>query len=158
MVARALLTALVIAVALTGEAQALGLSVGTPPGSLSPFRPGATATATGTLVISSPLAAWTLQISDGTAGTPVPGHLQRSALCSQGVSSLAQPLSITSAALLGTSTSTGPQSLGSAPVTVSSGPATVATTVTTNYSQVIGGSEALVQGCAYTVTVTYTLS
>lgn len=139
-------------------AAGLSIGVGTPPGPLTPFQPGATARASGTLVVASPLASWTLTAVDGTPGTATPGRLQRSALCSGGVPYLAQPLTVTATALLGGATSAGGRALGAVPVSLATGPATLATTLTTSFTQAIGAAETLVSGCSYSVTVTYTLS
>jgi hypothetical protein len=156
--ARCLAAALVVGGVLgpgTGTAAALGLSISTPVGSLSPFAPGSTATTSGALTVVS-LSPWTLQVSD-QSGSAAPGHLIRSATCSQGASSLAQPLQITGTPALGTGTSSGTVSLSATPATIATGPAATSV-VTTDYSQVIGASEAILKGCAYTVTVTYTAS
>jgi hypothetical protein len=142
---------------LTPSAHALGIGVGTAPGGLSPFRPGATATASGTMIVTTASSNWTLQVTDGTAGTTSPGHLKRGAACTSGVSYLANPLTITTTALVGTASSTGAQGLGASAQTVATGPPTVSTTLTTSFSQAIGADEVLQQGCVYTATVTFSL-
>jgi hypothetical protein len=143
---------------LAPSAHGLGLGIGTPPGGLSPFRPGATAQASGTLTVTGALTNWTLQITDGTAGTTNPGHLKRSVLCSFGVTYLSNPLSITVSPLVGSASSSGPQSLSATPTTVATGAATAATTVTAAFSQDISTNEVLEQGCVYGATVTFTLT
>ena len=124
----------------------LALGVTTPIGALAPFAPGRTATATGVLAVTS-TSGWTLTAS-------VNGRLQRSVSCSTGASQLAQPLSVSATPLVGSST--GAKSLSSTAATVASGPTT--TTITTNVSQTVGSAEAVTAGCAYTATITFTLS
>jgi hypothetical protein len=143
---------------LAPQAHALGLGIGTPPGALTPFRPDATATASGTMLITGALGSWTLTITDGTAGTTSPGHLKRGAVCTSGVAYLGSPLLVTATALIGSATSAGPKSLSGTAQAVASGPATAATTLTTAFSQPIAADEVLQQGCAYTATVTFTLT
>src|SRR5436305_1760981 len=154
--ARRLALALVLGAAVgpwTGSATALGLSVSVPVGSLSPFAPGSTATTSGALSVVS-VTPWTLQVSD-SSGSSAPGHLIRAVTCSQGAASLAQALSVTATPAPGTGTSNGAVSLSASAQTVATGPSGTSL-VTTNYSQVIGSGEAILKGCSYSVTVTYT--
>jgi hypothetical protein len=137
------------------EASALGMSVSAPVGSLTPFAPGSTGTTSGALTVVS-LTPWTIQVAD-QSGSAAPGHLIRSASCSQGAASLAQPLAITATPAPGTGTSSGQKTLSSATQSVATGPAGTSV-VTTAYSQTIGTSEVLLKDCAYSVTVTYTAS
>ncbi|MFL5843589.1 MAG: hypothetical protein ACJ762_02775 [Solirubrobacteraceae bacterium] len=154
-----LLAVTVVAFALlTPSAHALGIGIGTPPGGLSPFRPGATATATGTMVITLATSSWTLTVADGTSGTTNPGHLKRGATCTSGVTYLAQPLTIEAAPLIGSATPSPARSLSGTAQTLATGPATATATITTNFSQVIGSSEVLQQACIYGATVTFTLT
>lgn len=143
---------------LAPSAHALGIGLGTPPGPLSPFRPGATATASGTMVVTAALTTWTLRVSDGTSGTTNAGHLKRGATCTAGVDYLGQPLTIEAAQLIGSATPSPARALSAAAQTIATGPATVTTTITTNFTQVIAADEVLQQGCTYGATVTFTLT
>lgn len=142
----------------------LGIAVSTSPGALAPFAPGSTATTSGILTVSSSgiLSPWTLKISDTSPTSPAPGHLVRSAACSVGVPYLAQPLAVRATPPTGSGYSaSGWQNLSSAPVTVAGGPSSltgIVSLVGVDFSQVIGASETLRQGCGYSVTVTFTVS
>jgi hypothetical protein len=134
-----------------------------PPSALTPFVPGSTAissgngVSTGIVTITAPLTAWTLTAADSNTGANA-GHLVRGASCSQGASTLAQPLSMTVSPVptFTTASSSGPVSLGASGQTVATG--TGSGVANTNYSQVIGSSEQLLVGCTYSVTVAFTLS
>jgi hypothetical protein len=139
----------------------LGISVSTAPGLLTPFAPGSTATTSGVLTVSGSgiLSPWTLTISDTSSGSPAPGHLVRSSACTLGVPYLAQPLAIKATPPAGAGyTSTGSQNLSATPVMVATGPASLVSLVTVDFRQVIGVTEALRQGCGYSVSVTFTVS
>lgn len=142
----------------------LGIAVSTSPGALTPFAPGSTAATSGVLTVSSSgvLSPWTLKISDTSSTSPAPGHLVRSPACTIGVPYLAQPLAVKATPPTGTGySSSGWQNLSSTPVTVASGPSSltgIVSLVGVGFSQVIGASETLRQGCGYTVTVTFTVS
>ncbi len=134
----------------------LGLSVGTSPGPLAPFAPGNTATTSSSLDIVASLGSWTLTASDAGTASPAPGHLVRSSSCTKGSPYLADPLALLATPSVGTSNGT--QQLGAAPVTIAAGPATLAGTVSVAFSQVIGTAESMQAGCAYSLTVAFTLS
>ncbi len=135
---------------------ALGISV--PPASLVGLQPGGTATtAPGALVVTTGiLEPWALKVKM-TAGA----RMQRvSALapCSNGAAALVQPLQASYAALLPTTTIDRPTvSLGGPGPDVTVAHGAVAGTVNVSYSQPVGGAEPLVAGCAYAMTVTYTV-
>lgn len=159
MVTRSIVALSVIIVATTfstapSALAALSIGVGTAP-TLSPqLKAGQTSTATGTLTvsISLPDLNWTLFARDANATNP--GHLLRAGACSGGAISLAAPLSLTATPVLGTSA--GAKSLSGSQQQVASG--TLISAVNMSYSQAVGAAEALMGGCSYSATVTFTLS
>lgn len=140
------------AVLLAGAAPASALSLGVGTGAtLSPFRPGQTATGSGSLTIVS-LGAWTLTVQDNGAGA---GHLVKSAVgCTGSAAQTTNPLTV---AVTGLGvTSAGAKAIGATPVQVASGGLTAGLLMTTAYSLVIPSAQTLLTGCAYSETVTYT--
>jgi hypothetical protein len=137
----------------------ISLAIGTPvSGFTTGFQPGSTATTSGTLVATSTSSAPALQVEDATS-TSNKGHMQAAATgCTSSESALTDALSVTVPSGAGF-TSSGAVSVSGTNQTVASATAPVAAaTVTTNYSQTIGSGEALLTGCVYNITNTYTLS
>lgn len=135
---------------------ALLLSAG-PGSTLSPFAPGKTATGSGSVTVTDDNPSWTLQAEDqGTGG----GRMVAAAAgCTGSDAILADPLQVSVTSPLTGITSAGPISLSSSNQTVvsSSNPTLTAAALSTNYAQVIPLSEAMLTGCVYQITVTYTL-
>jgi hypothetical protein len=132
------------------------LSAG-PGAALAPFGAGKTATAAGSLTATDTTGSWTLTAKDlGTgAGKLVAG----AGGCSGSDATLANPLQVSVTSSLGGFNSTGAISLSGVDQTVASATSQtlMGDTFTTNYTQVIPSTEKMLTGCAYTVTVTYTL-
>ena len=127
--------------------------------SLSNFAPGNTATGSGTLTATdtdSP--SWTLQAQDVGSGS---GKMVASAAgCAGSSPTLDNALRLSISGTLSGVTYTPAIGLSAANQTVAS--ATNAsmlapTTFTPNYVQVIPATQAMLTGCVYTITVTYTL-
>jgi len=79
--------------------------------------------------------------------------------CSGSDHKLTNPLQVSVTSPLGGVTSAGAITLGSSNQTVASAsnqPLTAAV-LTTNYSQTLPGTQVMLTGCVYTITVTYTL-
>jgi hypothetical protein len=100
---------------------------------------------------------WTLQAKD--AGTGAGKMVAGATGCTGSDTTLANPLQISV-----TSSATGFHSAGA--ITLSGTNQTVASSttngltaaaLTTNYTQVIPGTEVMLKGCVYSITVTYTL-
>jgi hypothetical protein len=122
------------------------------------FAPGATPSASGSLILTDTNPTWALTAQDTSIG--VPGHLAAAAAgCSGSEAHLVNPLSISVESNLSGVTLNGAVSLSGSPQTLasSSSRALAADTFSTNYSQPIGSGETLRSGCVYTLTVTYTL-
>jgi hypothetical protein len=133
-------------------ASALSLTVGTG-ATLAPFQPGRTATGSGSLTAVA-VGSWTLTVKDAGAGA---GHMVKAAAgCAGSDAQLANALTVTVPSA-GVVTSTGAHPIGATDVTVATGTTTLGVTITTNYSQVIPSSQAILTGCAYHLTATYTL-
>jgi hypothetical protein len=152
---------LVVTLAMVGfaapatPASALGLSLTAGAGAtLAPFKPGATATGSGTLTITTLLSPWTLTVQDAT-GT---GRMVKAATgCAGSDAQLANALTVAVTGPGGV-TSTGRQTIGSTAVQVAGGGGLLnLASLTTSYSQVIPAAQVLRTGCAYSLTVTYTL-
>ena len=128
------------------------------PGStLAPFAPGKTATGTGSVTATDDTPSWTLQDQDHGSGGGK--RLAAATGCARSDAILANPLQVSVTSPLPGVTSAGQISLGSANKTVATGTGQVLTgaVLTTNYTQVIPLSEAMLTGCVYAITVTYTL-
>ncbi|UTI66629.1 hypothetical protein NBH00_10545 [Paraconexibacter antarcticus] len=140
------------AVLLAGAARASALSLGVGTGAtLSPFRPGQTATGSGSLTIVS-LGAWTLTAEDDGPGA---GHMVKGAAGCTGSSAQTTNQLTVAVTALGV-TSAGAKAIGATPVQVASGGLTAGLLMTTAYSLVIPSAQTLLTGCAYSETVTYT--
>lgn len=124
---------------------------------LTPFGPGRTATASGSLTATDTSTSWTLQAQDTGTGA---GSMVASATgCTGSDPQLANPLQVSVTSTLGGVNSAGTTSLGAGNQTVASSTsaALAATVLTSNYTQVIPSSQTMLTGCAYNITVTYTL-
>jgi hypothetical protein len=132
-------------------ASALSLTIGTP-ATFANFRPGQTATGSGSLVATA-LPPWTLTVADLGSGA---GHMVKAGTgCNGSDSQLTNALTVS---VTGSGTSAGTKSIGATPTTVASGSnILVAAVLTTNYSQVIPASQTMLTGCVYSLTATYTL-
>ena len=130
---------------------ALSLTIGTS-ATFSNFRPGQTATGSGSLLATA-LPPWTLTVADLGAGA---GRMVKSATgCAGSDAQLTNALTVT---VTGSGTSAGAKSISATATTVASGSNILAATVlTTNYSQVIPASQTMLTGCVYRLTATYTL-
>jgi hypothetical protein len=137
---------------LVSAAPASALSLGVATGAtLSPFRPGQTATGTGSLTLIS-LGAWTLTVQDNGAGA---GRMVKAGVgCNGSDAQTTNPLNV---AVTGLGvTSAGTKAIGAAPVQVASGGLTAGLLMSTAYSLVIPSAQTLLTGCVYSETVTYT--
>jgi hypothetical protein len=124
---------------------------------LTPFGPGKTATGSGNLTATDTSTTWTLQAQDTGSGA---GKMVSSATgCTGSDSKLANPLQVSVTGTLGGVNSAGTVSLGAGNQTVASSTTTAlaATVLTANYTQVIPDTQTMLTGCAYSITVTYTL-
>lgn len=142
------------AVSVTPASALLSLSAGAAP-TLSPFRPGGTATGGGTLTITTLLAPWTLTVQDnGTgAGRMVPAATG----CAGSDPLLTNALTVAVTGPAGV-TSAGRRAIGSSAVQVASGGGLLnLAALTTSYSQLIPATQVLGTGCAYNLTAIYTL-
>jgi hypothetical protein len=140
-------------VAPAAPASALSLTVGTG-ASLSPFQPGHTATGSGSLTAID-LLPWTLTVMDAGAGA---GHMVRAGTgCTGSDAQLTDSLTVTVTA--GGITSAGQKAIGATATTLATGSGTLSggIVLTTAYSQIIPSSQAMLTGCAYSLTATYTL-
>jgi hypothetical protein len=130
----------------------LSLGVSTPAVPLTNFSPGSIATGTGAVVVTS-TNPWTLKAADSAGHA---GHLAAAALgCTGSEASTANPLSVTTTGLLGSSSSAGAVSLSGTAQNVATG--SFADTLTNAYSLVLGNTETMLTGCAYSTTITYTV-
>ena len=133
-------------------ASALSLTIGTS-ASFSNFRPGQTATGSGSLIATA-LPPWTLTVADLGTGA---GHMVKATTgCSGSDSQLTNALTVT---VTGSGiTSAGAKAISGTTTTVASGGnVLVAAVLATNYSQVIPASQTMLTGCVYSLTATYTL-
>jgi hypothetical protein len=124
---------------------------------LTPFGPGKTATASGNLTATDTSTTWTLQAQD--TGTGAGKMVSSAAGCTGSDAKLTNPLQVSVTGTLGGVNSAGTISLGASNQTVASSntAALAATVFTANYTQVIPTSQTMLTGCAYSITVTYTL-
>jgi hypothetical protein len=134
----------------------LSLSVPTPV-VMSGLQPGSTATGTGALVVLSTKSNWSMTVQD--TATTAPGHmLAASTGCSGSAASLASPLTIQVSSLLGGVTSAGPVALSGTAQSAATATGVLGTAaLVTSYSQPVSSSEALLTGCSYSISATYTL-
>lgn len=124
----------------------------------SGFQPGSTAATTGLITLTDTNPSWTLSVHDEATGDP--GHMNAAgAGCSGSVAALSSPLSVNVTSLLPGATSAGSVNISGSPQTVSSASSQLlaANVFTANYSQAINSGEALLTGCVYSLTATYTL-
>ena len=98
--------------------------------------------------------AWTLQAQ--ATGSP---HMTAGGVgCTGSEATLTSALSVTVTGTVPGMSSAGAVALNTSPQTVASGASAISTgTFTTSYSQPVAASEALLAGCSYSITVTYTL-
>jgi len=131
---------------------ALALGITTPTVALS-LNPGATATASGTIVVTPGIGTWSVSAADTTGHA---GHLAQGAGClAAGEALTANALSVAATGIaLGTSSS-GTKTISGSAQAVATG--TLADTLTLSYGLVVGSGERLPFGCVYSTTVTYTL-
>jgi hypothetical protein len=124
---------------------------------LTPFAPGATGTASGTLIATDASSSWTLQAQDTGSGA---GKLVASTTgCTGSDSVLSNALQLSASSTLSGVNSAGTISLGSGNQTVASSTTTAlaATVLNSSYTQVVPDTQTMLTGCAYSITVTYTL-
>jgi hypothetical protein len=147
----AMMAATLTLAAAAPPASALSLTIGTS-ATFSNFRPGQTATGSGSLLATA-LPPWTLTVADLGSGA---GHMVRAATgCTDSDPQLTNALTVT---VTGSGTSAGAKAIGATATTVASGGnILVATVLNTNYSQVIPPSQTMRTGCVYSLTATYTL-
>jgi hypothetical protein len=131
----------------------LSLGVSTPAVLLTGFAPGGSASGTGAVVVTS-TNPWNLKAADGTANA---GHLgQTGGTCTGSEATTANALSVTTTGVVpGNTTSTGAVSLNGTPQKVAGG--VFADTLTNAYTLALGDTEALLTGCVYGTTITYTV-
>jgi hypothetical protein len=117
------------------------------PGDVTEFTPSAVA-------IIAPTASWALKVKDATNA----GQLQSAGglTCTGSASELADPLNFTSSKLAGPAV-TDATPVAATDTTVASG-TTLLDTVTVAYTQDVGDTEAIADGCAYSTTLTYTIA
>lgn len=149
------LTALVLAATAT-PAAALGISL---PGSaaLSSLAPGQTATSAGLSVsVTGVLLPWSLTVAPQATATP--GRLRAGTTgCTGSPDALQNPLVMKTSSTLGTTVIDKPTyAIQSGTTQVAHGVAVDVLTV--SYEQPIGADEALVAGCQYSITLTFTVS
>ncbi len=130
----------------------LSLGVSTPAVTLTNFAPGSTASGTGALVVTS-TNPWTLKAKDSAGNA---GHLAAAAVgCTGSEASTANAMSVTSSGLLGSTTSAGAINLSGIDQQVANG--AFSDTLTNAYSLILGNTETMLTGCAYSTTITYTV-
>ena len=137
-------------------APTLSLNVSTPATFGVSLAPGSDATSTGgALAVVDTNSTWTLQAQDANSGANA-GHMLAAGVgCSGSEGALSNPLGLTVTGASGVDT---PISLTGAAQTVETGTGPlVAGVLTTSYTQDVGSSEALLAGCLYSLTTTYTL-
>jgi hypothetical protein len=124
---------------------------------LSPFGPAKTATASGTLVATDTNTSWTLQAQD--TGTGAGKMVAAATGCTGSDARLTNAIGVSVTSTLSGVTSAGTIALSASNQTVASSTSTslTATTLTSNYSQVIPGNQVMLAGCTYSLSVTYTL-
>lgn len=127
-----------------------------PAATLSPFSTGQTGTGQSSLTATDTSGSWTLQAADQGAGA---GAMVASPTgCTNSAPQLAKPLQVSiSTGLSGVSTTTINLSASNQIVASASSVPLTAAVLTTNYTQVIPADQALLTGCVYTISVTYTL-
>lgn len=144
--------------ALAAPASAVLLSLSAGAGAqLAPFRPGQSATGSGSLTATDPSATWALTVLDAGTGA---GHLVKAAAgCAGSDAQLTDPLTVTVTGLAGGVTSAGSKAISATPTIVASGTSALLlpTVLTTNYSQIIPTAQSMLTGCVYSLTATYTL-
>jgi len=135
-------------------ASTLALGVSTPLVTLTPLTPGGSSTGTGAVAVTS-TNPWSLSVADATNG----GRLAKvgaDPVCPASAASLtANPLTVASTGLLGTTISAGLKTIDADGELVANGVFT--DTLTNNYSIAVNATESLSTGCAYTTIATYTV-
>lgn len=140
----------------TGTAQpTLSVGVSTPASAfVTGFQPGGQATSTGALLVTDTSATPKLSVADTTSASNK-GQMQLLIPCSGSESALTNPLQVKVTGTSVTSTQVGLS--GTAQITAQTASPVAAGVWTSNYTQNINSDEALLTGCVYTVTATYTL-
>jgi hypothetical protein len=150
-----LLSGAFLTLAAPGQA-ALGISAGAP-ATFTNLAPGATATATSSLTVTSTELSWTLKAQD--TATLSPGRMDKltsDSHCATGDTSLDNALELRVAGAGGTPAFV---ALSGTPQTVASGVGILSgLLLTTTYRQVIPSVQRMAVGCPYVLTTTYTLS
>jgi hypothetical protein len=132
--------------------------VGTPVAFTTGFAPGQTASSTGALEAIDTSPSFTLSVSDAATGSP--GHMVAAGVgCTGSEAHLHNPLSVSATTAAGGVTSAGAVSISGALQTVASATAAAPglTSFTTHFSQVLTAGEAMLTGCVYSLTSTFTL-
>ena len=153
---RAALIAAAAALLAPASASALGISVGAT-ATLGGLQPGQTSVAPSSpLTVSGVLTPWSLSVT--AEASPTPGHLRSTGLgCAGSPASLVQPLHLDTTRGLPTTTVDRPAyDFGSGTTQIAHG--TAADILQLVYSQQVLTSEPIVSGCAYDITLTYTVS
>lgn len=125
---------------------------------LSNLATGSTATGSATLTASDGSGSWTLQAQD--LGSGAGDMVASTSGCTGSPPQLANPLQISVSTSLSGVTVAPPISLSATAQTLgsaTSAPMLSPTTFTANYTQVVPATQALLTGCTYTISVTYTL-
>jgi len=136
----------------------ISIAIGTPLSAFTNFNPGGTATASGTLIATDTSASPALTVQDAATGTP--GHMLAAGTgCTGSETSLTNALQVTVSSTGWTSATGSPLSISGTAQTIANAAAPQsASTLTTGYTQSIGAGEAMLTGCVYSLTATYTLS
>jgi protocadherin Fat 4 len=132
--------------------------VGTPVAFTAGFAPGQTASATGSLEAIDTNPGFTLSVSDTATGSP--GHMVAAGIgCTGSEAHLHNPVSVSATTAASGVTSAGAVSISGALQTVASATAAAPglTSFTTHFSQVLTAGEAMLTGCVYSMTSTFTL-
>jgi hypothetical protein len=132
--------------------------VGTPASFTTDFAPGETATTTGSLEAVDTNPGFTLSVSDAATGSP--GHMIAAGSgCTGSEAHLHNAVSVSATTTATGVTSTAPVSISGALQTVASATAAAPglTSFTTHFSQVMTAGEAMLTGCVYSMTSTFTL-
>ena len=150
------LLAVCAALVAPASASALGISIN---GSvaLTALQPGQTSSSAGSPVtVTGVVTPWSLSVT--AESSPTPGHLRSAgAGCANSPAALVQPLHVDTTRGLVTTTVDKPSlDLGSGTTQLAHG--TAADVLNLVYSQQVLPSEPLVSGCAYQITLTYTVS
>jgi hypothetical protein len=147
------------------NAGTLALSVNTPVGAFTGFAPGGTASATGAIAITSTNANWHLAVTDANSAGGHQGHLLKAASgCTGSEAFTTHNVTVDASGLVGSgiTQNTGVAIDNTSKVVAEYTGGTAlpvsADVVTTAYSLALDSTETLLNGCAYTMTATYTLT